>query len=255
MERIQLPSKISLTETEPNSAEIVIEPCYPGYGTTLGNALRRVLLSSLPGAAITAVKVEGATHEFTTVPHVQEDMVDLILNLKGVRLVMHEGEIATVTLKAKGEKVIMAGDLKCPANVEVRNPEHIIAHLTDKAADLEMELQIGTGRGYITVEQREKERLDLGVIAIDAIYTPIKNVNFTVEHVRVGQMTNYDKVIISIRTDGTVTPTTAFRDAVQILLEHFQHLMESLPADAVIPEKTEAKPKKKAKKEKHEAAE
>ncbi|MEK7570474.1 MAG: DNA-directed RNA polymerase subunit alpha [Patescibacteria group bacterium] len=252
MERIQLPSKVTLTDAGPNAAEIVVEPCYPGYGTTLGNALRRVLLSSLPGAAITSVKFSNATHEFSTLPHVQEDVVDLILNLKGVRMHMFEGETATVMVKAKGEKVLTAGDLKCPSNVEVRNPEHVIAHLTDKAADVEMELTIGVGRGYIPVEQREKERLDLGVIAIDAIYTPVRNVNFKVDNVRVGQMTNYDKVTLTISTDGTITPGAAFREASQILTEHFQHLLASVPEETVAVE-AEAKPKKKpAKKEKKE---
>ncbi|MEK7631456.1 MAG: DNA-directed RNA polymerase subunit alpha [Patescibacteria group bacterium] len=251
MERIQLPSKVILAEAGPNTAEVVIEPCYPGYGTTLGNALRRVLLSSLPGAAVTAVKFSGATHEFSTIPHVQEDVVDIILNLKGLRLHVFEGETATIMVKAKGEKVLTAGDFKCPANVEVRNPEHVIAHLTDKAADLELELTVGVGRGYIPVEQREKERLDLGVIAIDAIYTPVRNVNFKVDNVRVGQMTNYDKVTLTISTDGTITPAAAFREASQMLVEHFQHLLTSIPEETTAVE-AEAKPKKKAKKEKKE---
>lgn len=251
MERIQLPSKVILSDAGDNAAEVVIEPCYPGYGTTLGNALRRVLLSSLPGAAITAVKFNGATHEFSTLPHVKEDVVDIILNLKGLRLHMFEGETATIMVKAKGEKVLTAGDLKCPANVEIRNPEHVICNLTDKAADVEMELTVGVGRGYIPVEQREKERLDLGVIAIDAIYTPVRNVNFKVENVRVGQMTNYDKVTLSISTDGTVTPAAAFREASQILVEHFQHLLTSVPEETTAVE-AEAKPKKKVKKEKKE---
>ena len=248
MERIALPSKVTLTELGANEASVVIEPCYPGYGTTLGNALRRVLLSSWPGAAITSVKIGGITHEFTTVPHVKEDIVDLILNLKQVRLKMFEGETGTIMVKAKGEKVLTAGDLKCPSNIEVRNPEHVICHLTDKAADLEMELTVNTGRGYIPVEQREKERLDLGVIAIDSIYTPVRNINFNVENVRVGQMTNYDKVTLTIRTDGTITPAVAFREASQMLAEHFQHLVEAVPAEA---DAAEVKPKK-VKKEKKE---
>ncbi|MFA6042257.1 MAG: DNA-directed RNA polymerase subunit alpha [Patescibacteria group bacterium] len=257
MERIQLPSKISFTDTEPNVTDVVIEPCFPGYGTTLGNALRRVLLSSLPGAAITAVKITNATHEFATVPHVKEDVVDLILNLKGVRLAVHEGEGGTVMLKVKGEKVATAGDIKCPANIEIRNPEHVIATLTDKAADLEIECTVGVGRGYVPVEQREKERLDLGVIAVDAIYTPVRNVNFAVEHVRVGQMTNYDKVTLTIRTDGTITPAAAFGDATHILVDHFQHLLESVPAVAVaeVADEKPAKKKKATKKEKAEDAE
>ena len=256
MERIALPSKISLTETGTFTADVVIEPCYPGYGTTLGNALRRVLLSSLPGAAITAVKISGATHEFTTLPHVQEDIVDLILNLKGVRLKMFEGETATIMVKAKGEKALTAGDLKCPSNVEVRNPEHVICHLTDKNADVEMELTIGVGRGYTPVEMREKERLDLGVIAVDAIYTPVRTVNFRVENVRVGQMTNYDKVTLTIRTDGTVSPASAFREASQILSEHFQHLLASVPAEVEAADEADAKPaKKKASKKKDKEVE
>ncbi|MFA6587674.1 MAG: DNA-directed RNA polymerase subunit alpha [Patescibacteria group bacterium] len=253
MERIQLPSKISVIDQGEYQSDFVIEPCYPGYGTTLGNALRRVLLSSLPGAAVTAVKITGATHEFSTLPHVKEDMVDLILNIKGIRLQMFEGENAIISVKAKGEKVLTVGDLKCPANVEAKNPDHIIAHLTDKSAELEMELTVGVGRGYIPVEIREKEKLDLGTIAIDAIYTPVRNVNFHVENVRVGQMTNYDKVTISVKTDGTVSPTQAFLDSAKILEEHFQHLIASLPMPEEITKAVilaEAKPKKRAKKEK-----
>ncbi|RJO59177.1 DNA-directed RNA polymerase subunit alpha [Candidatus Parcubacteria bacterium] len=253
MEKISLPSKINFQEQGENQAAFIIEPCYPGYGTTLANALRRVLLSSLPGAAVTAIKISGITHEFSTLPHVQEDMVDLILNVKGIRFKMHEGETALVTIKSKGEKVLTAGDLKCPSNVEVTNPEHVIAHLTDKGAEMEMELTVNAGRGYVPVEMREKEKLDLGTIAVDAIYTPIKNVNFAVENVRVGQMTNYDKVTITVITDGTISPLQAFSDAAKILVEHFQHLLNSLPLPEVtVPKAGESvKPaKKRAKKEK-----
>jgi len=221
MENIPLPQKIEIKEESGNRAKIIIEPLYPGYGTTIGNALRRVLLSSLSGAAITAIKINGVQHEFSTIPHVKEDVVAIILNLKKIRFKYNEQEPTKLQLKAKGEKEVTAADIKTPSEVEVVNPKQSIATLTDKSAILEIELTISKGKGFVPVENREKEKLELGTIAIDAIYTPVKNINFEIENVRVQQFTNYDRLILDITTDGTITPQEALKTSATILVEHF----------------------------------
>lgn len=251
MDTIPLPKSISVTAQGRDRATFIIEPLYPGYGMTVGNALRRVLLSSMPGAAITAVKIEGSSHEFSTLPHVKEDAVDIILNLKRVRLKLHGQEPVVVTLKASGAKTVTAGDIEPNSQIEVTNPDHVIATLTDPAASLSMELTVGPGRGYVPVENREKEKLDIGTIALDAIYTPVKNVNFTIEHVRVEQITNFDKLILEITTDGTVNPTETLNMASQVLLEHFQMVnVWTGTAEASPAEMTADKPKKRASRKK-----
>lgn len=222
MENIPLPTKFDVKNIGPNEAIVTVEPCYPGYGTTLGNALRRVLLSSLPGSAIVAVKINGVTHEFSTIPNVKEDLVEIILNLKRIRLKLHGVKETRLMLKVKGEKVVTAKDIKTTSEVEVVNPEAQIATLTDKSAELEMEIFVDSGRGYLPVENMENKKLELGVIAIDAIFTPLKNVNFDVENVRVGQMTNYDKLTLSIKTDGTIKPGEALKFAAEILVDHYK---------------------------------
>lgn len=228
MEPITLPQKLEIKAGAENQATFSLEPCYPGYGTTLGNALRRVLLSSLDGAAITAVKIKGTSHEFSTLPNVKEDVVEIILNLKAIRLKMFGDEPQTISLKVKGEKKVTAKDLKTGSGLEVANPDQLIATLTDKAAEFEVELRVERGRGYVPVEAREKEKNEIGMIAVDAVYTPIRNVNFEVENVRVGQMTNYDRLNLEITTDGTVTPEEAFTKAAFVLEEHFQFILSQL---------------------------
>ncbi|MFA6197843.1 MAG: DNA-directed RNA polymerase subunit alpha [Patescibacteria group bacterium] len=228
MELISLPSKIDVKKTGDNVAMFTIEPCYPGYGMTLGNAMRRVLLSSLEGAAITAVKIEGVNHEFSTIPNVKEDVVEIILNLKTLRFRSFSDEPVTVKLSAKGEKKVTGKDIKATSDVEVVHPEQVIATLTDKAAELEMELKIEKGRGYVPVETREKEKREIGMIAVDAIFTPIRNVNFDVENVRVGQMTNYDRLMLEVITDGTLSPEKAFHEAAKLLDAHFNFLLNGL---------------------------
>lgn len=226
MEHIPLPTTIESQPVEgvAHKSQIVVSPCYPGYGTTLGNALRRVLLSSLPGSAITAIKIKGVDHEFSTIDYVKEDVVEIILNMKGLRFRVHSDEPVEIELNAKGEKVVTAADFESNSQVEVVSKDAVIATLTDKAASLNIKVIVQKGRGYVPVEARENEKLDLGYIAIDSIYTPIRNVNFRTENVRVGQMTNYDKLLLDITTDGTVTPEDAFNSAVQILVEQFQSL-------------------------------
>lgn len=221
MESILLPSKIRFTRGErPHEGMLTVEPCAQGYGTTLGNALRRVLLSSLSGAAVTAVKVKGAEHEFSTIPHVKEDALEIILNLKALRLKLFSEEPVKLTLKVKGEKVVTAQDFAPDAQVEIVNPELAIATITDPSATFEMEIWVGPGRGYRTTEQRSKEKLELGTIAIDALYSPVLNVSYKVEATRVGEKTDFDKLILRVETDGTLDPLDAVNQAVNILMDN-----------------------------------
>lgn len=218
---ITLPNSIGEEVVAENHAIITVSPCYPGYGTTLGNAMRRVLLSSLPGAAVTAMKIKGVDHEFSTIDHVKEDVVEIILNIKGLRFRVHGDEPIEIELHATGEGQVTAGQFEKNSLVEVMNPDHVIATITDKAGEFHLKAIIQKGRGYVPVEDREQEKLEIGYIAVDSIYTPVRNVNFRTEHVRVGEMTNYDKLFMDITTDGTVTPAEAFQQASSILVEHF----------------------------------
>ncbi|MFZ2804230.1 MAG: DNA-directed RNA polymerase subunit alpha [Patescibacteria group bacterium] len=221
MESLLLPSKIRFEHGErPNQGVLTVEPFAQGYGTTVGNAVRRVLLSSLPGAAVTAVKIKGVEHEFSTIPNVKEDALEIILNLKSVRLKCHSEEPVKLSLSVKGEKTVTAGDFAKNADVEVMNPELVIATLTDKAANFEMEITVEQGRGYRTTDERMKEKLDLGTIAIDALYSPVLNVSYKVEATRLGERTDYDKLVLTVETDGTVDPLDATKSAIAILLDH-----------------------------------
>lgn len=226
MEDILLPSKIELTPGEDDrKATFVVEPCFHGYGTTLGNALRRVMLSSLPGAAVTAIKIKGAQHEFSGIPGVKEDVLEITLNFKALRMRVFTDEPVRLVLKSKGDGVVTAADIEKTSDVEIVNPDLHIATLTDKKAELDMEIFVSKGRGYMPVEERSKEKLELGMIAIDAVFSPIKDVGYRVENVRVGQITNYDKLIMTIETDGTITPDAAVDQSVKILLDHFNLVM------------------------------
>ena len=187
----------------------------------MGNALRRVLLSSLSGSAITAVKITGVTHEFSTIPNVLEDVIQIILNLKQVRFKSFKEETVKVSLKVKGEKVVTASMIECSADVEVINKEAHIATITNPKGELEIEFEINNGIGYVPVEQQEKNGKEIGVIAVDAIYTPIRRVNYTVDNMRVGKRTDFEKITFDIVTDGSVTPQEAFSKAVQILVDQF----------------------------------
>jgi DNA-directed RNA polymerase subunit alpha len=234
MDVIPLPNRVALESQEGNRYTFVIEPLYPGYGTTVGNALRRVLMSSMPGAAITAVKMKWVDHEFQTVPNVKEDVIQIILNLKRIRLRVHTNEPVRLQLKVKGEKEVTAADIKGSDLVEVVNPDLHIATLDNKNSDFDLELIVQQGRGYVPVEQREDERLEVGMVAIDAIFTPIRNVSYDVTNVRVGQITNFDKVTLSVETDGTMTGQQAIDIAARILVDHFNMLFSegSAPANA-----------------------
>ena len=220
--KISLPLKPKIIKKGENSAVFEIDNCYPGYGITIGNAFRRVLLSSLSGAAIVAVKIKGVSHEFSTIPYVLEDVIQIILNLKQVRFKVNAdiNEI-WVGLKANGEKEIKAKDIKITSEIEVINKDAHIATLTSPKAKLEMEIKIGTGLGYVPVEEKKKEKLEIGAIALDAIYTPIKRVSYEIENMRVGDKTDFNRVKIDIETDGSIDPEQAFNSAANILIEQF----------------------------------
>lgn len=255
---ITSPQETKYTELAANHGKFEIPGCYPGYGTTLGNALRRVLLSSLEGAAAHSIKIQGVAHEFSTIPGVMEDVVQIILNLKQVRFRLHGEEAIKITLKSKGEGVVTAGDFKTTSEVEVVNPEQVIATLSDKKTEFEMEVEVGKGLGYVPAEAREREEIEIGVIAIDAIYTPVKRVNYEVENMRVGKRTDFDKITLEILTDGSITPTDAFQKSVAILVDQFQSLqvgsdkkeevvaVEAAVVEEEAPKKEKAPRKKKA---------
>jgi DNA-directed RNA polymerase subunit alpha len=220
---IALP-RITSTESTQQYASYDIEPLEAGYGMTLGNALRRVLLSSLPGAAVTSIKIEGVQHEFQDVPNVKEDVTDIVLNVKKLRMRSFSERPVTMRIDVTGEREVHASDIEAPATIEIVNPDLLICTLDSDDAHLEMELVVETGKGYVPAESREDQ--PIGVIPVDAIYAPVQKVNYTVEHTRVGQMTNYDKIILQIWTDGTITPDEALRQAAQILVQHFQMVAE-----------------------------
>jgi DNA-directed RNA polymerase subunit alpha len=226
MRIVSLPQKPKCIITDEHSARFEIHGCYPGYGMTVGNALRRVLLSSLEGAAVTAVKIKGISHEFSTMDGVMEDAVQIILNLKKIRFKMQGEESIKASLKFKGEGKVTAKDFKCPTGLEVVNIDQPIATITDKKVDFEMEIEVTRGLGYVPIEQQQRDEKEIGVIAIDAVYTPIKRVNYEIENMRVGKRTDYNKVTLDIVTDGSITPKEAFEEAVQILVSQFSALSE-----------------------------
>lgn len=238
MEKIALPQKIKFEKGEqPNQEIVTIEPCFPGYGITLGNSLRRVLISSLPGAAVVGVKIKGADHEFMTLPHVKEDVLQIIMNLKELRLKLHSSEPVKLELDAHGEKTVTAADIIKNSEVEIVNSELELAQITDMAGNLKMDIYIAKGRGYETIESREKIKHEIGYIEIDSAFSPVLAVGINVENARVGKMTNWDKLVLTITTDGAITAETAFNDAVKILIEQFSALI-----GAKIEEKVEEEP-------------
>jgi DNA-directed RNA polymerase subunit alpha len=202
-------------ELTPTYGRFFAEPLERGYGITIGNALRRVLLSSLPGYAVTAVRIKGVLHEFSTIPGVKEDVTDIVLNLKEVRLKLHEGEQVTAALKAKGETEVTAADIAGGPSLEILTPHQHIASL-DKGAELDLELVIKSGRGYVPAERTEEEE-PIGTIRLDAVFSPIRKVNFTVTNARVGQRTDYDRLALEIFTDGSISPRDALTYGARVL--------------------------------------
>ncbi|MFA5871271.1 MAG: DNA-directed RNA polymerase subunit alpha [Parcubacteria group bacterium] len=226
MLEVTLPKNPTYVALNDNTGKIEIDGCYPGYGTTLANSLRRVLLSSLKGSAVTAIKIKGVTHEFSTVPGVLEDVIQIILNLKKVRFKSHQDGPIRLTLKEIGVKTITAAQIQCPADVEVVNKDAHIAKITDKKGELDMEIEIQKGLGYVPVEQQLREKKEIGLIAIDAIYTPIKRVNYSIENTRVGKRTDYDKITLEVETDGSMSPQEAFTEAVGTVIAQYKALAE-----------------------------
>jgi DNA-directed RNA polymerase subunit alpha len=214
---INLP-EIKETTNEDNSSTFVIEPLYPGYGMTIGNSMRRVLLSSLSGAAVTAVKIDGVSHEFSTLKGIKEDVVEIILNLKQLKVQYNEDEPTYISLNKKGKSSAKASDIKAPSSVEIINKDLVIATLDNDSAKLNMEIKVERGRGYIPVESRPSEKLPVGMIAVDALYAPIQKVRYSVENTRVGQMTNLDKLILDVKTDGSISPKDAIVQAAEIVV-------------------------------------
>lgn len=240
MEEILLPNKIEIVPGErENESILTMEPFFHGYGHTVGNALRRVLLSSLTGAAVIAVKIKGASHEFQAIDDVKEDVLEIILNLKRLRLKCYSEEPVKLTLSVKGEREVMAADIDKNSDVEVVNKDLHIATLTAKKAELEMEITVAKGRGYVPTEERGKEKAELGTIAVDALYSPIRNVGYKVDDVRVGQITNFDKLTLTIETDGTIAADEAVRQSAKMLINHFE-LLAQFGAGAVAVEEPKA---------------
>ncbi len=226
MENLLLPSKIDFQEGDtPYKGTVSISPCYYGYGTTLGNALRRVLLSSLPGAAVEAFKIMGVQHEFTTVDGIKEDVVEIMLNLKQLIVKVHADEPVVLSLNKKGVGIVTAADFDKNSSVEIINQDQVICTLTNDKP-FELEITVGRGRGFKTTEEKDRSGYDLGTIVVDSIYTPIRDVGYSVEYTRVGDVTNFEKLILSIETNGTVTPRQAVLEATQILMDHFTILFD-----------------------------
>ena len=229
---IHNPALANVEETGANSASFVIEPLQSGYGNTLGNSLRRVLLSSVKGGAIVAFRVEGASHEFTTVPGIKEDVVDMMLNLKNVRVKTMSDEPVELRIEKKGAGTITAADIKTTADIEVINPSQIIATIDDPKKSVVIDLVIETGRGYQTIEGSSVNRLHSDMIALDAMFTPVLRVRYKVDNTRVGQETNLDKLQLNVETDGSISPREAFEEAAAILVNQYTALAGSTTVEA-----------------------
>lgn len=229
---IHNPALANIEEHSANSATFNIEPLHAGYGNTLGNSLRRVLLSSIEGAAIVAFRIEGASHEFTTVEGVKEDVVDIMLNIKNVRLKSFSDKPVELRLEKKGAGPVTAGDIKTTADIEVINPDQVICNIDDPKKSVLIDLVVETGRGYQTIESSSAKRLHSDMIAIDAIYSPVIRVRYKVDSTRVGQETNLDKLSLSVETDGSISPREAFEEAAAILVNQYTALAGSTIIDS-----------------------
>jgi DNA-directed RNA polymerase subunit alpha len=242
---VALPSKPRVIKEEEFFGVFEIDGLYPGYGHTLGNSLRRIILSSLPGAAITQVKIDGVGHEFSTIAGIKEDVVTILLNLKRVRLLMHSDTPLTLTLKANGAQIVTASSITAPSQVTILNPEQKIAEITEKGTSLTIELTVEHGLGYVPRDVHQKDKVDIGTIALDAVFTPIRRVNYEVENMRVGDRTDYNRLRVFIETDGTLTPREALENSVEIMIHQLKAIIgfqdNTKEADEVAPQiETEA---------------
>ena len=224
-QEIILPSKPRVVSEEGNKGVYEIDNLYPGYGHTLGNSLRRIILSSLPGAAITTLKIDGVAHEFSTIQGVHEDVMTILLNLKRVRFNMTTDEPQLITLSVKGAKKVNAGDIKVGGQIEILNPDQHVVELNDKNASLDIEMTIERGLGFVPKEVHQKGKMDIGAIAIDAIFSPIRRVAYEVENMRVGDKTNHNRLRIIIETDGTVSPREALESSIKIMIDQLKAIV------------------------------
>lgn len=247
---ILLPSKPKILQEEGNKGLYEIDGLYPGYGHTLGNSLRRIILSSMPGCAVTSVKIEGVPHEFSTISGVQEDVITILLNLKRVRFNMTSDEPQRVFISVKGQSSVTAADIKVPGQVEVMNPEQLIATLTEKGASLEVEMTLERGLGYVPKEALKKEKAEIGTIMLDAIFTPIRRVSYEVENMRVGNRTDYNRLRLFIETDGIISPRAALERSIEIMIQQLKAIIgfkepeELAPKQEAATEPTEVPEKK-----------
>jgi DNA-directed RNA polymerase subunit alpha len=226
----------STISDEGKTGSFIVEPLLPGYGVTIGNSLRRILLSSLEGYAVKSVKIEGVDHEYSAMKGMKEDIVDLILNLKMARFKLNDADSAKLELSVKGPKEVTVDDFKKTSDVEIVSPGHYLCSL-EKGGKLDLVVEIDKGRGYMPVEKKIEEKLPIGTIMVDSIYTPVKKVKFDVENARVGGMTNYNKLLIEITTDGSVAPQDALKTACQIMVEHMNVVTEAMSAIKPVAEK------------------
>src|SRR3990167_2051104 len=234
---VSLPSKPRIVSEEEFKGTYEIDGLYPGYGYTLGNSLRRIILSSLPGAAITSIKIEGVPHEFSTIEVVKEDVITMILNLKKIRFKLASDEPQTVTLQTKGAKIIKAGDIKIPGQMEILNKDLFIGEITGKGTVLNIEMIIEKGLGFVQKENFQKGKVEIGTIALDAIFSPIRRVSYEVENMRVGERTNHNRLRFFIETDGTITPREVLDQSVKIMLEQLQAILGPKAELPIIEEK------------------
>lgn len=229
---ISNPALAGIDEHSAVSATFDIEPLHAGYGNTLGNSLRRVLLSSIRGAAIVAFRVEGATHEFTTIPGIKEDVVDIMLNLKNVRVKVHTDQPIELRLEKKGAGEVTAADIKANADVDIINPDQVIATIDDPKKSMVIDLVVEAGRGYRTIEESSESRVHSDMIALDAMFSPVLRVRYKVDPTRVGQETNLDKLRLTVDTDGSMSPKEAFEEAAAILVNQYSALAGSTTVEA-----------------------
>ena len=232
---IVLPSKPKIVSEVDFSGTYEIDGLYPGYGHTLGNSLRRIILSSLPGAAVTNVKIAGISHEFSVIPGVKEDAITILLNLKKIRFSVVSDDAQVLTLKIKGVKDVTAGDIKISGGVDVLNPDLHIATLTEKNSDLDMEITVQKGLGFISKEVLQKNRVDIGQITLDAIFTPIRRVSYEVENMRVGDRTDFNRLKIFIETDGTITPKEALEKSIETMIHQLKAIVGFKEEEVIMP--------------------
>jgi DNA-directed RNA polymerase subunit alpha len=242
---VALPSKPRIVSEEGFQGVYEIDGLFPGYGHTLGNSLRRIALSSLPGAAITQVKITNAAHEFDTIAGIKEDVITMLLNIKRIRIASHTDEPITISLKKKGAGIVTAGDIDAPSQVDILSPEQVIGEITTKTGELEMEFVVEKGLGYVPREIHQRDKVEVGTIALDAVFTPIRRANYEVENMRVGDRTDYNRLRFMIETDGTMTPKEALEQSIEVMIHQLKSIIgfqepeqESVEAPEVIEEVT-----------------